>query len=43
MVRALVPKGKEPRYVFEVLIKALPEAVLAFSHDGIWLKSLDPT
>jgi proliferating cell nuclear antigen len=43
MVRALFPKGKEPRYAFEVLIKTLPEAVLVFSHDGIWLKSLDPT
>jgi proliferating cell nuclear antigen len=43
MVRALFPKGKEPRYAFEVLIKTLPEAVLAFTHDGIWLKSLDPT
>jgi proliferating cell nuclear antigen len=43
MARALFPKGKEPRYVFEVLIKTLPEAVLAFTHDGIELKSLDPT
>jgi len=43
MIRALFPKGKEPRYVFEVLIKTLPEAVLAFTHDGIGLKSLDPT
>ncbi|MFZ8810658.1 MAG: DNA polymerase sliding clamp [Pyrobaculum sp.] len=43
MVRALFPKGKELRYVFEVLIKTLPEAVLAFSHGGIGLKSLDPT
>jgi proliferating cell nuclear antigen len=43
MIRALFPKGKEPRYAFEVLIKTLPEAVLAFSHDGIGLKSLDPT
>ncbi|AFA40530.1 DNA polymerase sliding clamp subunit (PCNA-like) [Pyrobaculum oguniense TE7] len=42
-VRALFPKGKEPRYVFEVLIGALPEAVLNFSHDGISLKALDPT
>ncbi len=43
MIRALFPKGKEPRYVFEVLIRTLPEAVLAFTHDGIGLKSLDPT
>lgn len=43
MVRALFPKGKEPRYAFEVLIKTLPEAVLNFSHDGIGLKALDPT
>jgi proliferating cell nuclear antigen len=43
MIRALFPKGKEPRYVFEVLIKTLPEAVLTFTHDGIGLKSLDPT
>ncbi|MFZ8840242.1 MAG: DNA polymerase sliding clamp [Pyrobaculum sp.] len=43
MARALFPKGKEPRYVFEVLIKTLPEAVLAFTHGGIELKSLDPT
>ncbi len=43
MARALFPKGKEPRYVFEVLIRTLPEAVFSFSHDGIGLKSLDPT
>jgi len=43
MVRALFPKGKEPRYAFEVLIITLPEAVLNFSHDGIGLKALDPT
>lgn len=43
MIKALFPKGKEPRYAFEVLIKSLPEAVLAFTHDGIKLKSLDPT
>lgn len=42
-VRALFPKGKEPRYAFEVLIKTLPEAVLSFSSDGIELKALDPT
>ncbi|MCU7788164.1 DNA polymerase sliding clamp [Pyrobaculum sp. 3827-6] len=41
--RALFPKGKEPRYAFEVLIKMLPEAVLSFSSDGIALKALDPT
>jgi len=43
MVRALFPKGKEPRYAFEVLIKMLPEAVLNFTRDGIGLKALDPT
>jgi len=42
-VRALFPKGKEPRYAFEVLIRMLPEAVLNFSSDGISLKALDPT
>ncbi|ACB40910.1 DNA polymerase sliding clamp [Pyrobaculum neutrophilum] len=42
-VRALFPKGKEPRYAFEVLIKTLPEATLNFSQDGITLKALDPT
>jgi len=41
--RALFPKGKEPRYVFEVLIGMLPEAALVFSHDGIGLKALDPS
>jgi proliferating cell nuclear antigen len=43
MIRAVFPKGKEPRYAFEVLIKTLPEAVLVFARDGIGLKSLDPT
>ncbi|MFZ8840878.1 MAG: DNA polymerase sliding clamp [Pyrobaculum sp.] len=43
MARALFPKGKEPRYVFEALIKTLPEAVFVFTHGGIGLKSLDPT
>ncbi|MFN7106357.1 MAG: DNA polymerase sliding clamp, partial [Pyrobaculum sp.] len=42
-VRALFSKGKEPRYVFEVLIKTLPEALLQFNQDGIFLKALDPT
>lgn len=43
VVRALFPKGKEPRYAFEVLIKTLPEASLIFSQEGIVLKALDPT
>ncbi|MEM1597246.1 MAG: DNA polymerase sliding clamp [Pyrobaculum sp.] len=43
VVRALFPKGKEPRYAFEVLIKTLPEASLQFLQDGITLKALDPT
>ncbi len=42
-VRVLFPKGKEPRYVFETLVKNLPEASLYFSRDGIFLKALDPT
>ncbi|MFN3803697.1 MAG: DNA polymerase sliding clamp [Pyrobaculum sp.] len=42
-VRALFPKGKEPRYVLEVLIRTLPEASLHFTQDGISLKALDPT
>lgn len=42
-VRALFPKGKEPRYAFEVLIRTLPEAVFRFNHDGISMRALDPT
>lgn len=42
-VRTLFPKGKEPRYAFEVLIKMLPEATLSFTSDGLTLKALDPT
>lgn len=42
-VRAMFPKGKEPRYVFEALISMLPEASLAFTTDGITIKALDPS
>ena len=43
VARALFPKGKEPRYAFEVLIRLLPEASLTFTQDGISIKALDPT
>jgi len=43
VARALFPKGKEPRYAFEVLLSLLPEAALTFTQDGISIKALDPT
>ena len=43
IARALFPKAKEPRYVFESLVRLLPEALLAFTRDGIAMKAIDPT
>jgi len=43
IARALFPKAKEPRYVFEVFVRLLPEVALKFTHDGISVRALDPT
>jgi len=43
VARALFPKAKEPRYVFETLVRLLPEASLTFTRDGITMRALDPT
>jgi len=43
VVRARFPKAKEPRYVFETLIRMLPEETVAFTQNGVSIKALDPT
>jgi len=43
IVKARFPKAKEPRYVFETLIRMLPEMAIMFTQSGISIKALDPT